>query len=219
MFPFWERRSGMNHTIENQPTALARKTDIVVQEMPEEVLVYDLKSHKAHCLNKSAAFIWEHCDGQTTVADLTKLMSEEFKTPVDESLVWHAIERLGKANLLAKKMSRPNGVTFRSRRAMLGKLGTAALLSVPVVMSITSPVAAAAASVPPICTTCFVFGSGANRMNTCSPECIGFPGQCYNNSSCDTGGGGLLDPSIECNNCFNNFPGPAGSSSGWRVVV
>jgi hypothetical protein len=189
----------MNHTIENQPTALARKTDIVVQEMPEEVLVYDLKSHKAHCLNKSAAFIWEHCDGQTTVADLTKLMLEEFKTPMDESLVWHTLERLGKADLLAEKVSRPSGTIFRSRRALLSKLGTAALLSVPVVMSITSPVAAAAASVPPVCTTCRKKSDGACPAD-CGPTVLG---TCYDNAGC---GAGQALNCVSCPACFAAFP-------------
>ncbi len=52
----------------DQPLPLARKNELIIQELPEELLVYDLARHKAHCLNKTSAFIWKHCDGETTVA-------------------------------------------------------------------------------------------------------------------------------------------------------
>jgi hypothetical protein len=42
----------------------ARKAGLVIQDMPDEVLVYDLDTNKAHCLNKSAAFVWRSCDGK-----------------------------------------------------------------------------------------------------------------------------------------------------------
>src|ERR1041384_7241510 len=70
--------------------ALARKDELVVQDLPDELLVYDLKSHKAHCLNKTAAFIWKHCDGQRTAEDIAKMMETEWRTPVTEDSVWVA---------------------------------------------------------------------------------------------------------------------------------
>jgi len=51
---------------------MARQNGIVVQEMPDEVLVYDLDSNKAHCLNQSAALVWKSCDGTNTVGDIVK---------------------------------------------------------------------------------------------------------------------------------------------------
>jgi hypothetical protein len=202
----------MKHENENQP--LARREELVVKEMPDEVLVYDLRQHKAHCLNKTAAFIWDHCDGKTTVTDLTKLMGEEFKLPVDENLIWHALERLDKADLLVEKINRLNSTPFRSRRAVLGKLSTAALLSVPVVMSIISPAAAAAGSVPAPCVACSIFGSGSNRTNVCPAVCDAtIIGECFNNASCNGVGGQLPDSS--CQDCFSLYP----TSSSWRVIV
>lgn len=50
--------------IPNDPhNPMARQSGLVVQEMPDEVLVYDMDTNKAHCLNQSAAFIWKSCDG------------------------------------------------------------------------------------------------------------------------------------------------------------
>ena len=44
----------------------ARKSGLVVQEMPDELLVYDTENNKAHCLNTTAAFVWKSCDGKKT---------------------------------------------------------------------------------------------------------------------------------------------------------
>ncbi len=30
---------------------MSRRDELVVRELPDEVLVYDLRQHKAHCLN------------------------------------------------------------------------------------------------------------------------------------------------------------------------
>src|SRR2546428_7062431 len=47
-----------------------RRDGLVVQELPEETLVYDLERHKAHCLEAVAAAVWEACDGHRTVEQI-----------------------------------------------------------------------------------------------------------------------------------------------------
>ena len=54
----------------NPNNPMARQNGLVVQEMPDEVLVYDLDTNKAHCLNNSAALVWRACDGTNSVADI-----------------------------------------------------------------------------------------------------------------------------------------------------
>jgi len=54
----------------------ARVSDLVTSEIGEEVLVYDLKTNKCHCLNKTAYFIWQHCDGQTDVVEIANRMKD-----------------------------------------------------------------------------------------------------------------------------------------------
>src|SRR3954471_10513299 len=85
----------------NQPTMpAAREEGLIIQEMAEEVLVYDRERYKAHCLNKTAALVWRHCDGKTTVAQIAGLLEHELKAPVDEEIVWLAMGQLQKARLL-----------------------------------------------------------------------------------------------------------------------
>lgn len=213
----------MKKEMENQP-ALARDEELVVQELEGEVLVYDLKSHKAHALNKTAAFVWNHCDGHRSPEEIAKLMAEEWQTPVGEDAVWFTLNKLGKADLLKERVTLPQAQAGMSRRSAVRRLGFGALLAVPVVMSIVTPTAAAAASVPPECITCTSFGGTGNRVNTCPPVCDNVPGCCYGNASCSTGAGNLLGATAGCTACFDQFPGGVPDpnsqpSKGWRASL
>ena len=70
----------------------ARKDDLVMRQIPGELLVYDLKRHKAFCLNDTAANIWKSCNGKRTVADLATELQTQYPAPVDEKVVWLAQE-------------------------------------------------------------------------------------------------------------------------------
>jgi hypothetical protein len=58
--------------VEKDHLARKRKQGLVIKELPDEVLVYDLDRNKAHCLNHSAAEVWERCDGRTTAASISE---------------------------------------------------------------------------------------------------------------------------------------------------
>lgn len=113
--------------------------------MPDELLVYDLGRHKAHCLNKTSAIVWKHCDGQTTVRAAARLIEREMNTPVDDDVVWLALKQLERFHLLQERVSQPKGV---SRRDLILKYAPATL-AVPLILSISSPTAAQAATIPP----------------------------------------------------------------------
>lgn len=196
--------------------ALARKRELIVKELTDEVLVYDLSDNRAHSLNHTAAFVWKHCDGEKTVPEIASLMEMQWSKPVSEDVVWLALKQLSRAGLLEEPVAPDAGGMRASRRAVLRKLGAAAAMT-PLVISIVAPTASAGASVPPVCVCCTVLGSGAGRTNTCPPICNDIPGCCFNNSSCSTGAGGLLATGIGCTPCFENFPSNP-TSSGWRAI-
>ncbi len=126
----------------------ARRDELVVEELQDETLVYDLKRHTARCLNRTAALVWRHCDGQTSVADVAALLKKQLEIPADEAVVWMALDRLGRAHLLTEPATLPADRTQYSRRKMLRTLRRAAGISLllPVIESIVSPLAAAQAS-------------------------------------------------------------------------
>ena len=132
----------------------ARQRELVTREVAGELLVYDRSSDKAHCLNRAAALVWLHCDGHTTVAEMTQLLARELKTPVAAEVVWFALDELKKSSLLEQPWARPPRVDRISRRTLVKRLGIAAAVTVPLITSIVAPTAAAAASCLPVSAPC-----------------------------------------------------------------
>ena len=122
----------------------ARTKDLVIEELPDETLVYDLKRHKAHYLNRTAALVWRHCDGRTTLPEMAAILEEELDLPRDEEIFRLALDRLRKAKLLDGETNVPGEATRHSRRELVRKLAVVGGLSIllPIVKSINSPVAA-----------------------------------------------------------------------------
>jgi hypothetical protein len=117
---------------------------LVIEEFADEVLVYDLRRHKAHCLNSTAALVWRRCDGQTTVAEVAEALQKELRLPAGEAVVWMALDRLARAQLLMARVTVPESQARRTRRELMRAAGISFL--VPVVESIVAPHAAEAAS-------------------------------------------------------------------------
>jgi hypothetical protein len=125
----------------------ARKDGLIVRELGEEVLVYDLERHRAYCLNPMAAWVWRHCDGRTSVEALARKMAEVWGVPADATWVEMALERLGRARLLVGQWE-SLGVRL-GRREFLKRLAIAGLLG-PVVSRLTAPLPAQAQTcIPP----------------------------------------------------------------------
>jgi len=123
---------------------VARKTGIVVQEVPGEVLVYDLDTNKAHCLNQTAALVWKSCDGSRSVSDIAKLVGMQAGASVNDDLVWLAIDQLNENNLLEQELKTNfNGL---SRRDVIKKIGLTSMIAIPVIASLVAPRSAMAAA-------------------------------------------------------------------------
>jgi hypothetical protein len=123
---------------------VARQRGLVVQEMSGEVLVYDLTSNKAHCLNETAALVWRSCNGKNSVDKIAVLLTRSLGDKVTKELVWHAVDQLNEKGLLdAGPAIRFDG---RSRREAIRKIGLATVAAIPVVASLFAPPRVAAAS-------------------------------------------------------------------------
>lgn len=128
----------------------ARKSKLVVREVADEVLVYDEATHRAHCLNRTAALVWKHCDGQTPVSDISQRLGEQLPARVSDDVVWLALDRLAECDLLTSGTPHHAPASLLSRRKLLRRLGLAAAVSLPLITSIVSPTPAHAQS--PVCT-------------------------------------------------------------------
>jgi hypothetical protein len=121
----------------NTQNPTARQNGLVVQEMPDEVLVYDLDTNKAHCLNQSAAFVWRSCNGTNSIDDIVREFESNGKGKVTEDFVWLAIDQLHENNLLQDGMT-PR-FAGQSRRQVLKTIGLASMVALPVIASLVAP--------------------------------------------------------------------------------
>ncbi len=147
----------------------ACKDGIVVKELSDELLVYDTDTHRAHCLNPTAALVWKHCDGKRTVKEIAGVLRAQWNVSATEEVVWMALDRLGKAHLLKERMSPPPEVARYSRRELVRKLGLVGGLSVlvPLVSSVVAPTPAEAA------VTCVLNCAGQPNFTPCGSPCTG----------------------------------------------
>jgi coenzyme PQQ synthesis protein D (PqqD) len=131
------------------PVPHARTNDLIIEELPDEMLVYDLNNNRAHCLNQTTAFVWKHCDGTKTLSEITHLLEDETNSPVDERLVRLALDLLSEHRLLDTPLLLPPVTSGIDRRKLVRTLALGALVAVPVITSIVAPTAAHAQSAPP----------------------------------------------------------------------
>src|SRR5271156_6617118 len=103
------------------PMPKAKTAHLIVREIDDETLVYDMGRHAATCLNEFAAKVWRRCDGTTSVADIADALGE------DERAVWLALHQLTKSQLLTEAIALPPEMTTaKSRREIAGRLGLGA---------------------------------------------------------------------------------------------
>jgi hypothetical protein len=155
-----------------------RKEKLIVQQFKDELLVYDKQSHKAHCLNGTAALVWKRCDGRTSVTEISRRLGKEMEgeAVVDERLVWYALKQFERDHLLEEKLDIPARMMASvgagiNRRRMIKVLGLAAVVAVPLVTSMAAPHAGDAVSClgpGATCTTSVQCCNGLCNGGTCN---------------------------------------------------
>jgi hypothetical protein len=172
------RRSVSFMGSKNNPKA--RGTELVVQELKGELLIYDLNINKTYCLNPTSAAIWNLCDGNNSVADITKQAGKKLKQPVTDDLVWLALDQFKEDNLLDSNQEIEIKFDGSSRREVIRKVGLASMIALPVIASLVAPTAAMATSggTVPLYGTCTT-SNECSGSNTCN--------QCFGGGSCPFG--------------------------------
>lgn len=168
---------------------LSRRDNIVIQELNNEVLIYDLSINKAFCLNKTSAMVWQECDGTKSVADISQILSKKDKSNFSEDIVWLALNQFKTDNLLQNGSEFVTIFDGLSRREIIKRIGFASLIAFPVISSVVAPSAVHAAS-----TTCGCNSTlGTNARDQGCP-CL-LDSDCCGN--CLSNGGNICDGSLE----------------------
>jgi len=133
---------------ENEMPLRLQSDKLIVEELPDELMVYDPDRDKAFCLNQTAAFVWSHCDGTRTIAEITTSMGQHTGKPANEQLVRFALNVLAKDGLLAPSSVQRQLASEVTRRALLKQLGVGAAVVPLVTVLLVSPAKAHASGLP-----------------------------------------------------------------------
>jgi hypothetical protein len=162
---------------------MARTAGLVVRDLGDETLVYDLERHEAHCLNRTAALVFRHADGRRSVADIALVVAADAHSAVDEDVVRLAIEKLAEAKLIENADAEPLPETASpTRREALRRVALGAALLAPIVTSllVPTPAEAAATCIPATACTAAKYGQPCYSVST--SECTSKI--CYDNLDC-----------------------------------
>jgi hypothetical protein len=117
----------------------------VIEEAGDELLVYNLRRHHAHCLNNTAVRIWRLCTGRLTVPQIASALKLSIDPVSSGTVVLDTIIQFDHLGLVE-----PMGGTVpdMSRRQMVRRIGAAAAagITLPLITSIVAPTPAHAAS-------------------------------------------------------------------------
>jgi hypothetical protein len=200
----WVQKLNRGHaTVVRRPSA--RSEGLVVEELEDEVLVYDRNSKRAHCLSSDAARVWRACDGSMDIEALSQMLDTDRETVV------RAIEELEHAELLESQglqivngNGNGNGITRRELGSRGAKVGTA-VVAAPLILSIIAPSEAAAGTPPP-----FICQLYTTKDCGCSVGCGSIAGCCCCDEGCSDQGSCKVCSSVNfCNGgnqeCANNI--------------
>jgi Coenzyme PQQ synthesis protein D (PqqD) len=156
---------------------ISRKADLVVQEMDNEVLIYDLTENKAYCLNQTSALVWQLCDGNKTIDEISEILGQKLNSSANQDIVWFALDQLKKENLIENEIGSHKTLTGMSRREVIRKVGLGTMMALPIVASISAPLAIHAASscnTGAICNCSTDVGMNTACTEAGAPVCITF---------------------------------------------
>ena len=117
---------------------VARTSNVIVQEVGTDLVVYDELTDRAHSLNPVAAYVYRHADGTRDLAALASAASTELGIPNDVAIVEEALARLESVELVTGAPPASPGATM-ARREALRRLGLVAAAAVPAVTSLAAP--------------------------------------------------------------------------------
>ena len=204
---FQARKKG-THASTGDSLPLAKADDLVVEEIGDELLIYDKTTNRAHSLSATAARVWRACDGHKN----TSILRAELE--LDSDTLAQALYELRNSSLL-----QDDPEFGHTRREMVGKgatLGAAA--SVPFIYSVLGPVPMAAATPTPA--QCLHY-TARNCGSVSSGGCGSICGCCCCCTGCDTSNGGtgcaICYPSSMCpasgSQCPSNSLGVTGTAN------
>ena len=85
-------------------TICIQRPGLKIQQVDDEMVLLDEENGYIHQLNHTASFVWNQCDGKSSVTQITRRFADEFEVDVSiaTSDVGRVIEQLLELKLLQK---------------------------------------------------------------------------------------------------------------------
>ena len=116
------------------------------EQLGDEASVYDWARAQVHALNPTAACVWRQCDGATSPDAIAAALRVEMSIPEAEAVVDLTLKQLARVHLLELPVESRGYRPATTRRWLLGRGLTAAML--PAIYSIVAPSPVDAQSLP-----------------------------------------------------------------------
>lgn len=114
------------------------RESLLIQDLADEILIYDLNTDRMLCLNSTARTVFNACNGSTGFDEL------KIESNLTGDLIFLALDELNKQNLLAEDYASPfAGI---SRREAIKRVGLGTMLALPIITALAAPTAAQTAS-------------------------------------------------------------------------
>lgn len=124
----------------------AKTEGLVVEEAGSELIAYNLKRHRVHCLNDEAVKIWRLCTGRRTIEEIAAKFESALEPAPRATVIRHTVDQFERLGLVEPSESAGPKM---SRRELVRKIGIGALAAgvvLPLVTSIVAPTPAYAQS-------------------------------------------------------------------------
>jgi len=81
---------------------ITQAEDVIWRRIGDDVIVIKDDGQSIHVLNKTAAFIWEMCDGKCGINEITTLLCERFNVSFEDAYadVKEIIEKLTQTGIM-----------------------------------------------------------------------------------------------------------------------
>jgi hypothetical protein len=140
----------------------SRNSDIIVTKLDNEVLIYDLTTHKAFNLNETSSIVYQSCGDGLTFEELKR------KHRFTDDLIYLTLDELKEKNLLEKDAGYKSSLLGLSRREAIRKVGLATMVVLPVITGLVAPLAVHAVSNSCAATNCKNGNTACNPGGGCS---------------------------------------------------
>ena len=122
----------------------ARRVEgVQIEHAADEILVMRTATSEAHALNRSAATVYDLCDGNTSKSEMAAEIHRRTGLPADEEIVDLALSELVETGLVM--LDDPESRSLGTRRALIRRLALSSTLALmlPVVETVAVPPAEA----------------------------------------------------------------------------